>query len=169
MLGVYLPLFSLLLVAVLTLQIAVQLYSHRFDVHKFVTEEMVVVQLSKPFAFNLGWQTMAILAIVAWRVYHREKRVYLLDFATFDAPDSWKVSQEQIVEILRLQGCYTEEGLRFMDRMLKQSGTGNATAWPPGIVSCLHGHPQDKSIEASRKEAEVGSVTYGVHNADNLV
>ncbi|RYG67544.1 hypothetical protein EON64_07195 [archaeon] len=134
------------------------MYSHRFDVQKFFAEEMVVVQLSKPFAFNLGWQTVAILAILVWLLYNREKRVYLLDFATFDAPDSWKVSQEQIIEMLRIQGCYTEQSLSFMDRMLKQSGTGNATAWPPGIVSCLHGQPQDKSIEASRKEAEVNTL-----------
>ncbi|GMH57271.1 hypothetical protein TrRE_jg1772, partial [Triparma retinervis] len=41
-----------------------------------------------------------------------------------------------------------------MKRILGRSGTGQATAWPPGIVQCLRGLPTDNSIEASRAEAE---------------
>lgn len=39
--------------------------------------------------------------------------------------------------------------------MLKQSGCGPLTAWPPGIVQSLEGKETDRSIEASRKESEV--------------
>ena len=47
------------------------------------------------------------------------------------------------------------EDLAFQARMLKQSGTGERTAWPPGIVRCLEGVPQNLTIASSRKEAEV--------------
>ena len=90
-----------------------------------------------------------------WVLYRREKPVYLIDFATFQPPESWRLSAEQILEILKLQGCFTEESLTFQERMLKQSGCGPLTAWPPGIVRCLQGETRDNSPEASRREAEV--------------
>jgi 3-ketoacyl-CoA synthase len=80
--------------------------------------------------------------------------VYLLSFATFHAPDSWKVSHEQIIEMMRRQNAYTDESLEFMRSFLVRSGTGQSTAWPPGIVQCLEGKETDKTIEGSRKEAE---------------
>jgi len=50
---------------------------------------------------------------------------------------------------------FTEESISFMMRLLERSGTGQATAWPPGIVQCLHGEETDRTIEGSRKESEI--------------
>jgi len=77
-------------------------------------------------------------------------------FSTFKAPDSWKVTHEQIIEMMRRKKCFTEGSLDFMQRILERSGTGPATAWPPGIVQSLHREDgkADQSIDASRKEAE---------------
>jgi 3-ketoacyl-CoA synthase len=80
--------------------------------------------------------------------------IYMLAFSTFKAPDSWKVSHAQIIQMMKNQKCFTEESIGFMERLLERSGTGQSTAWPPGIVQCLHGKETDRSIEASRKEAE---------------
>ena len=103
---------------------------------------------------------MAIVALLIWYITHREKPVYLIDFAVFEPPEEWKISPAQIVDILRQQNCYTEEGLQFQERMLQQSGCGPKTAWPPGILQCLEGKNADKSIEASRKESEVSLNSY---------
>lgn len=78
----------------------------------------------------MSWQSIALLAVVFWYLTHRDN-VYLIDFTTFDAPDDWKLSYEQLVEAMKLQGCYTEDSLTFMEKMLKNSGTGPKTAWPP--------------------------------------
>lgn len=86
---------------------------------------------------------------------HLENPVYLIDFSTFEPPASWKVSPEQLMELMKFQNCYTQESLDFMERMLKQSGVGPSTAWPPGIVQCLEGKKIDQSVEASRKEFEI--------------
>jgi|TARA_B110000090_G_scaffold16322_1_gene16309 3-ketoacyl-CoA synthase len=60
------------------------------------------------------------------------------------------------MKIMRAQNCFTEESLIFLAKMLKNSGCGPSTAWPPGIVKCLSGDniPSDVSIEAARSEAE---------------
>ncbi len=116
---------------------------------------MSIIELKGPVAFDLGWKTMAMLAALIWYATHREKPVYLLDFCTFEPPESWKLTAEQLMTIMRAQGCFTEDSLEFLARMLKQSGCGPATAWPPGTVQCLEGLPADRSAEAARKESEV--------------
>ena len=97
--------------------------------------------------------TALVLCIVAWLI-RMDNPIYLLSFATFKAPESWKCSQDEIVQMMKNQGCFTEDSIEFMRRILKQSGTGQETAWPPGITRTLKGEKADRSIEASRKEAE---------------
>lgn len=63
--------------------------------------------------------------------------MYLVDFSTWEPPEEWKVSHAQLIELMRRQQCYTEESLNFMARILENSGTGQATAWPPSIVECM--------------------------------
>lgn len=103
--------------------------------------------------------TAIILALGAW-IVRMDRPVYLMSFSTWKAPESWKLTHDEIVDTMRRQGCFTEESLSFLRRILERSGTGQATAWPPGIVRCLeddeNGKPlkADRSMEASRKEAE---------------
>lgn len=99
--------------------------------------------------------TALILVVAAWAV-RRDSPIYVLSFATFKPPEYWKVDHGQIIEMMRRKKCFNEESLGFMQRILERSGTGPATAWPPGIVQSLHRADQhsDQSIEASRKEAE---------------
>jgi len=101
-------------------------------------------------------KTTALLLLLGAYLMRRQKPVYLLGFATFKAPESWKCSHEDIMEIMRRQGCFNEQSLQFTQRILERSGTGQATAWPPGIIRCLRekGVNSDRSIETSRKEAE---------------
>lgn len=152
----YVPLLWFPVVLTLVVQILSLLYRHGFDVHALYSSEVVTmtIQLDKPFVLDLGWKTMAILSIVLWYLTHKEKPVYLLDFATFEPPDSWKLSAEQILDIMRRQGCFTSDSIDFLSRMLTQSGCGPSTAWPPGTVQCLEGKEADRSAEAARKESE---------------
>ena len=98
--------------------------------------------------------TALVLFVCAWLI-RRDNPIYLLSFATFKAPDSWKCSHQDIVEMMRCQGCFTEDSLKFMERILERSGTGQATAWPPGITQCLKTkNKADRSMNASRDEAQ---------------
>ena len=109
---------------------------------------------SKPLFSAKVKITFLLLCIILWIVRHDDP-VYLMSFATFQAPESWKVTHAQLVDIMRKQGCFSNDSIDFMARLLERSGTGQATAWPPGIVQCLHDDktPADRSIEASRNEA----------------
>lgn len=103
---------------------------------------------------------MVLVAAFIWYLTHKEKSVYLLDFANFEPPEDWLINDEQTMQILRFQGCFTEESLAFQERMLKQSGVGPLTAWPLGTVRCLKGEKADTSAEAARQEAEVRMTTF---------
>lgn len=106
--------------------------------------------------------TALVLAVAAWMI-RRDSPIYMLSFATFKAPEGWKCTHDEIVEMMKRQNCFTQESLNFLRRILDRSGTGPATAWPPGIRQCLDPDENDptkhksadRSIEASRKEAQI--------------
>ena len=153
----YLPLLWYLVITVLFVQLLKTFIDLKFNLHTFYSNEFFV---TGPELFTLGWKTMAILAFVIWFIDHRENSVYLLDFSCFQPPDNWRVSADQIVEILRRQNCFSEDAILFQERMLKQSGCGPKTAWPPGILQSMDGKIADRSIEASRKESEIVMYDY---------
>lgn len=150
----YLPFLWYAVVSVLVFQLVTSLFALRFDFMAFLSSEMSEFHLKTPLVLSLGWKTMAVLACLIWYSNHREKAVYLLDFACFEPPASWKLSPDDIMTCLRHVGCYNQESLDFMEKMLQRSGVGPATAWPPGIVRCLEGKPQDTSMEAARVESK---------------
>ena len=97
----------------------------------------------------------ALVLVVIGVILTNNKPTYMLLFSTFKAPDSWRVSYAEIVQMMKKQGCFVDDSIKFISRLLEPSGTGQSTASPPGIVQCLHGKETDRSIEASRKEAEM--------------
>jgi len=152
--GVYLPVLWFIVVGVILLQLVAVMYDLRFDLQAFFLNEIAVFELRRPVAFDLGWKTMVLLALIIWYITRREKPVYLLDFSTFEPPESWKVSYDDLIEIMRRQECFTEESIDFMNRMLERSGCGPSTAWPPGILQCLQGKKADRSVEGARAESK---------------
>eukprot|EP01032_Pedospumella_encystans_P010248 gene10248-11998_t len=151
----YVPIIWYLVLVVLTAQITMVLFRHRLDFHTLFTHDVAVVELQRREALSFALKAIAVTAILLWYLGTREKTVYLIDFACFEPPEDWKFTPEQILEMMRLQGCFTEESMAFQERMLMQSGCGPATAWPPGISRCLQGLPRDSSAEAARAESEV--------------
>lgn len=151
----YLPWVWFLVVGVLITQVTMVLYDLRFDLTAFIKNEVAEFTVDRPLAMDLGWKTMALMALGLWYLNNREKPVFLIDFTTFEPPDSWRLSPEQLLQVMRNQGTYTEESLKFMGRILERSGCGPKTAWPPSIVRCLKpGLEQDVTVNSAREEAE---------------
>lgn len=98
--------------------------------------------------------TLLVLVVIGW-IVNMDNPIYMLSFSTFKAPDSWKVSHAQIIQMMKNQNCFTDDSIGFMERLLERSGTGQSTAWPPGIVQCLHGKETDRSIEARDRKSVV--------------
>ena len=99
------------------------------------------------------------LVMVGSFLMRRDKSVYLLDFALFEPPAEWCSTRENIMTILKnagkIAGSFQETELEFMRKVLVNSGTGDSTAWPPGIIRCQQDAvPQDQSMKAAREEAE---------------
>jgi len=116
---------------------------------------LVITEAESQVVFSTGIKITLLALICVWWVGKVDNPVFLLAFSTFKAPQEWKCSHEQIIEMMKLQDCFTDESIAFMKRLLKRSGTGQATAWPPGITQCLNGKKSDRSIKASREEAEI--------------
>jgi len=153
-LGTYLSIVWFIVVGIILVQVLKVLYELRFDLKAFYFNEISVFELQRPVAFDLGWKSMALLALAIWYIKNQEKPVYVIDFQCWQPPESWRLTQEQLMKIMKSQGCFTNESLEFLERMLKQSGVGPKTAWPPGIIKCLDGEKSDRSAEASRAEFE---------------
>lgn len=152
--GTYLPILWFFVVGVLLFQVTSILYDMRFNLQQFYNDEVATLSFTRPVALDLGWKTMALIALLLWYVNHREKPVYLLDFCCFEPPDSWRLSPEQLLQIMRNQNVFTNESIEFLAKLLERSGCGPRTAWPPSIIRCLDGQPADSTVDGARKEAE---------------
>merc|ERR1719277_405890 len=57
--------------------------------------------------------------------------------------------------MMTAQDCFTEGPMDFLKRVLKNSGTGDSTAWPPSMVPSLDGVTKAASgVEVAREEAK---------------
>ena len=118
------------------------------------------------------WLSYSIIAACMYWLVSTKRPVYLIDFAVFEPPKSWVVTKTEVLDLLRRQGCYSEESMEFQARLLERNGTGESTHWPPSIVQLIRpevallrdelGQPRipedgrvDNSIDQARAVAEV--------------
>ena len=132
---------------------------------KSLTEEpeavaqIKVVDAVQVIVAELGSLRWPLLILCISFLFRRSRSIYLVDFVTFDPPDDWKVTKEQLVTILRNAGhqrqSFDEPDVTFMEKVLANSGTGEATAWPPSMIKVIQdGVVPDESMQAARTEAE---------------
>jgi len=109
-----------------------------------------------PALLDMSWRSTLLGLCLVWYLARHHHPVYLIDFVTFEPPTSWRLTHEQLMTCMQRQRCFTEESILFLRRILDKSGTGQQTAWPPGITQCLRDDSKtaDQSVEAARKESE---------------
>lgn len=104
---------------------------------------------------ELQWIAPIFFVMIGALLLRRGRSVYLIDFATFEPPESWRISHGQLVEILHTVAAHrkaqglsynTVADIEFQAKVLENSGTGQATAWPPTITKVL------KSVGKDPKE-----------------
>jgi len=150
----YLPFIFYLVVFILLAQIAHSLHFHEWEWGKFLNNEVNVVEVTKPQVMQVGWQLSLMVLLVIAYINNTQRPVYLLDFACFEPPKEWKLTHEQTIQCMRNQKCYTEDSLKFMEKIIARSGVGPLTAWPPAIIGCLDPNVKvDNTPQASREEA----------------
>jgi len=89
------------------------------------------IEALQEVVLDFSWRTVVLVLLVGSFLYYRRPAVYLLDFSVYEPPEDWQVTHDGIVDICRQQECFDEGSLEFMGKVLKRSGTGDTTCWPP--------------------------------------
>lgn len=115
-------------------------------------------ELAQVQAFVSDPISLEILAIVSLIVAYASRTkpsVFCIENCVFVPPKSWQVSQEDILTMMRAQGCFAQESLDFSRRLLERSGTGERTHWPPSMILSRDGETKAvTNVDVARDEAK---------------
>ncbi|KAG8382908.1 hypothetical protein BUALT_Bualt05G0128600 [Buddleja alternifolia] len=90
-----------------------------------------------------------IISVVAFFILSKPRTVYLVDYALYKPPQSWKFSFKTFEEHIKL--IFPTEHANFLTQILESSGLGEETCFPPA----MHLIPPNPTIQSAREEAEV--------------
>ncbi|KAL6315000.1 hypothetical protein AAG906_030831 [Vitis piasezkii] len=112
-----------------------------------------IYEIGSSLHFDLLQFLGSSLIIFFATVYFMSKprSVYLVDYACFKPPASYRVPHATLVEHLRLSNKDNPEIVEFQRRILQRSGLGDETCLAPANLYI----PPTPSLEASRAEAEL--------------
>jgi len=103
----------------------------------------------------LVMQVIGALALILAYLNQHKPSVYCLENLVYKPPEEWKVSRQDILKMLEAQQCFTDASIDFQRRILENSGTGEATHWPPGILASRDGQTEATcDMNAARDEAK---------------
>jgi 3-ketoacyl-CoA synthase len=104
---------------------------------------------------TIALEAVAIAAIAVAYIFGIKPSVYCLGNVVFVPPKDWQVTQDDLKQIMAAQGCFDDKSMEFMDKLLNNSGTGNATHWPPAYLPCKDGETKaHRTMLNARGEAE---------------
>ncbi|CAL4924694.1 unnamed protein product [Urochloa decumbens] len=92
-------------------------------------------------------------AVTVYIVKQRPRTVYLIDYACFRAPSTYRVPYATFVEHVRQVSYFSERSIRFMTRLLERSGLGEETSLPR-LATYIQGYKY-ATLEEARKEVEL--------------
>lgn len=103
----------------------------------------------------LVMQVIGASALILAYLNQHKPSVYCLENLVYKPPEEWKVSRQDILKMLEAQQCFTDASIDFQRRILENSGTGEATHWPPGILASRDGQTEATcDMNAAREEAK---------------
>ncbi|GAV92535.1 FAE1_CUT1_RppA domain-containing protein/ACP_syn_III_C domain-containing protein [Cephalotus follicularis] len=84
-------------------------------------------------------------------LWRRCKRIYLVDFICYQAPNSYRVPISTFIEHAERLGNFNSETVEFLTKVNERSGIGNNTYLPTGC----HLFPSDQGLKAAVEEVEM--------------
>jgi|Transcript_109403 3-ketoacyl-CoA synthase len=147
----YMEMAYYLTIAVVVLVMIWQWSSGRFDLQgvRAVANDAIALE------------AVAIAAMVIAYVFKMKPSVYCVDNVVFVPPKDWQVSRDDLLQIMRAQGCFDDGSMEFMGKLLEKSGTGDATHWPPAYLPSRDGVTKgQKSMANARQESQ--TVIFGL-------
>jgi len=100
-------------------------YKNFTPLHPMIELSIIIISL-----------TFIISKLTRYYVMPGTSTVYLVDFKAFQAPDSWKCSTERYF-ITGDHFKFSPELQEFQMKMLRNSGLGEGTSFPPGRLIIL--------------------------------
>ncbi len=121
LLHTYVPYLMLCAVSLLTVQLSYEIWMNQLAIggaYDAILQSREVFKHSpgRVVLLGMGWKATAVLVVILWMFLRGRRPVYLIDFAVFEPPGSWKLTHDKIVEILRCQKVFTDESVEFMVR-----------------------------------------------------
>lgn len=143
----YLPYAYGLSIAAVGVLLAYRLYMWRLD------ELMRIWSLLQD---PLMMQVIGAAALIVAYASQHKSSIYCLENIVFKPPEEWQVSREEVLTMMRAQGCFNDSSMEFQERILDNSGTGESTHWPPGSLRSKDGMTKGQcDMEAARDEAHI--------------
>jgi 3-ketoacyl-CoA synthase len=134
---------------VLLAAVACQFLSGNYDVASRLSSARALA--GDPVFF----EAVAIVVLIVTYFCQRKPSVFCLENCVFVPPKSWSASREDIMTMMKAQGCFSQETLDFLGRVLERSGTSDRTHWPPSMIPSRDGVTKaDINVDAAREEAK---------------
>ncbi len=119
LLRTYVPYVMFFAVSLLTVQLSYEIWMNQFAIggaYRAILQSREVFQRTpgRMVLLGMGWKVTAVLVVVLWLFLRGRRPVYLINFTVFEPPDSWKITHDEIMEILRRQKVFTKESIEFM-------------------------------------------------------
>eukprot|EP00928_Gymnodinium_smaydae_P039216 TRINITY_DN26831_c0_g1_i1.p1 TRINITY_DN26831_c0_g1~~TRINITY_DN26831_c0_g1_i1.p1 ORF type:complete len:574 (-),score=71.38 TRINITY_DN26831_c0_g1_i1:178-1899(-) len=135
-------------VAALVLLVAHQVWSGRFDLS-------LVRMFTTLLSDTLVQQIVLVAVLVILYIARMKPSVFCIENVVFVPPAEWQVTQKDLVSMINAQKCFNDSSLDFQQRLLNNSGTGESTHWPPGILISKDGETKSQcDMQAARDEAK---------------
>eukprot|EP00727_Mastigamoeba_balamuthi_P014177 m51a1_g9382 putative fatty acid elongase 3-ketoacyl- synthase (1146) ;mRNA; r:220687-225631 len=115
-----------------------------------LTDSLVSLARAHPVAACCA-AALAFAALVARVLRRREADVYLVDYATFKAPEELRCSREMFVNNSRESGFFDEASVDFQKRLLASGGLSDNTAFPAGLLTI----PPQITQQGAREECKM--------------
>ncbi|KAJ9543503.1 hypothetical protein OSB04_023210 [Centaurea solstitialis] len=101
--------------------------------------------------FFLSSLIFSLILLAFYMTKRTSRRVYLLDFACYKAPDSQKCAKDTMVERARHSGYFSEDKVDFMQKVLEKSGLGDSTY----LAEVYMKQVADPCMKESKREIEM--------------
>jgi 3-ketoacyl-CoA synthase len=103
----------------------------------------------------IALEFLAVAVIVVTFVSRKKPSIYCIENCVFVPPETWQCTREDLLTMMKAQGCFQDESLEFSRRILERSGTGERTNWPPSMIPSRDGKTEAQiGVTAARDEAK---------------
>ncbi|KAJ6757111.1 3-KETOACYL-COA SYNTHASE [Salix koriyanagi] len=117
----------------------------------FMLEQTRIVEILILLADFKVLAAVTLMVAISLYLSFNSKRVYLVDFMCYKAPNTLRVPLSSLIEHVERWGKFDSKTIEFQTKISERSGIGNETYLPTGA----HQFPCDPSLSSTIEEVEM--------------